>query len=195
MSAFEKIRSLEIAPPEGVWSSIAAALELNETEQALSQKINQFTSTPPPALWSDIKRNLNETKRNRLYHTTPPRQLRYAVVIAFILLSTAGYFLFFQSNNAESQQAHQVVNTVLSKDRYHKIINPRGEIIHVSDKIFQLDCIRENKVSDTIDVLKRLQNGGCFSNITIVQTELAYATMLNSPGGIVELMQIIQSEK
>lgn len=196
MSPFEKIKSLEIAPPEVVWSNIAAVLEETETEQMLAQKLNQITSTPPPALWSGIESNLNATERNRLYRIIPAHPFRFAAaVIVLILLGTAGYFLINQSNNAESQQVQRLANTALSKDRYHKIVDPQGEIIHVSDKIFQLDCIRENKVSDTIDVLNRLQNGACFSNITTVQTELSYATMLNSPGGILELMQIIQTEK
>lgn len=196
MSALEKIRSLEIAPPELVWSKIAATLEENKTEQTLAQKINQITSTPPPALWSGIESNLNAPERNRLYRINQPQLLRYAAAaIILMLLSTAGYFLFIQSNTAESQQAERSVKKVLTKDRYHEMVNPQGEIIHVSDKIFQLECIRENNVSDNREVLERLQSGACFSNITSVQTELSYAILLNSPGGILELTQIIQPEK
>lgn len=196
MSALEKIRNLEIAPPELVWNKIAAALEENENEQTLAQKINQITSTPPPALWSGIESNLNTPERNRLYRIIQPQIFRYAAAaIILMLLSTAGYFLYIQSNTAESQQGERSVNAVLSKDRYHEMVNLQGEIIHVSHKIFQLECIRENKVSDNTEVLERLQSGACFSNITTVQTELSYATMLNSPGGILELTQIMQSEK
>lgn len=195
MSAMEKIRTLEIAPPDEVWSSLATLLAQSEADQNIAQKLNQTTSTPHPKIWNNINSNLSVPEQKSL-HRSNPYMFRYAaVLIGLMLLGAFSYLFLIHFNIANSQQEHISVNALHSANRYHTIVNSQGEIMHVSDKIFQLDCIRKNKVSDTLEILKRLQTGECYSNIKTIQTELSYATMLNSVGGILEIVHVIESKK
>ena len=119
------------------------------------------------------------------------------MVVAFILLFAVSiaYLVFNENNRSKRPQEAAAEQASSAPSRYYEVVNTHGEKICISDKIFQLECIQKSNASDTIEVLKRLQSGACFSNINTVQHELSYATMLNSPGGILEISQMIQPEK